>query len=52
MISIKEYESVAEAGRKLNVKYKCIHKVLDKPNRTAYRFKWVTKKLYTNTEVK
>ena len=49
---IKEYESVAEAGRKLNVKYKCIHKVLDKPNRTAYRFKWVTKKLYTNTEVK
>lgn len=49
---IKEYESVAEAGRKLNVKYKCIHKVLDKPNRTAYGFKWVTKKLYTNTEVK
>lgn len=49
---INEFKSTAEAGRVLNVKYKCIHKVLDKPNRKAYGFKWVTKKLYINTEVK
>ena len=38
---IKQYDSIAEAGRGMNVNYKSIHKVLDKPNRTAYGFKWI-----------
>lgn len=34
------YDSVADAGRSLGVSYKAIHKVLDKPFRTAYGYKW------------
>ena len=49
---VNEFESIADAGRFLNVNYKSIHKVLDLPNRKAYGFKWVTKEIYTNTEVK
>lgn len=40
-----EYESVAEAGRKLHKNYKAIHNVLDKEDRTAYGFKWKSKSI-------
>lgn len=37
---IEAYESIADAGRKLNVNYKVIHKVVDIEGRTAYGYKW------------
>ena len=40
--TIKTFDRIADAGRELNVCYKNIHKVLDKPNLTAFGFKWVS----------
>lgn len=39
---IKVYDRIADAGRELGVSYKAIHKVVDKPDRTAYGFKWIS----------
>lgn len=39
---IRKYNSIADAGRELGVSYKAIHKVVDKPGRTAYGFKWIS----------
>lgn len=39
---IKVFDRIADAGRELNVNYKAIHKVVDKPERTAYGFKWIS----------
>lgn len=39
---IKVFDQIAKAGKELNVSYKAIHKVVDKPNRTAYGFKWIS----------
>ena len=39
---IKVFDRVADAGRELNVDYKCIHKVIDKEDKTAYGFKWIS----------
>lgn len=39
---IEVFDRMADAGRKLNVSYKTIHSVVDKPNRTAYGFKWIS----------
>lgn len=36
------YDRIADAGRALGVSYKAIHKVVDKPNRTAYGFRWIS----------
>lgn len=37
---INIYDSIAEAGRQLNVNYKSIHKVVDEENRSAYGYRW------------
>ena len=37
---IKVFDRMADAGRELGVNYKGIHKVIDKPTRTAYGFRW------------
>lgn len=39
---IKVFDRIADAGRELGVSYKAIHKVVDKPERTAYGFKWIS----------
>lgn len=39
---INVFERISEAGEKLGVNYKSIHKVIDKPNRTAYGYKWIS----------
>lgn len=39
---IKVFDRIADAGRELGVNYKGIHKVLDKPDRTAYGFRWIS----------
>lgn len=39
---IEVYERIADAGRKLNVNYKSIQKVIDKEERTAYGYKWIS----------
>lgn len=39
---INTFERIKEAGDKLGVNYKSIHKALDLPNRTAYGFKWIS----------
>lgn len=39
---IKVFDRIADAGRELGVNYKAIHKVVDKPGRTAYGFKWIS----------
>lgn len=39
---INVFERISEAGKKLGVNYKCIHKVLDLPDRTAYGYKWIS----------
>lgn len=39
---IKVFDRMADAGRELNVNYKCIHKVVDKEDKTAYGFKWIS----------
>ena len=48
---VNEFDRIADAGRYLGKNYKSIHKVLDMPERSAYGYRWVTKSLYTNTEV-
>lgn len=39
---IEVFERISDAGKKLDVNYKTIHKVLDKPNKTAYGYKWIS----------
>ena len=39
---INVYDRIADAGRALGGSYKVIHKVVDKPGRTAYGFKWIS----------
>lgn len=39
---IQVFDRIADAGRELNVNYKSIHKVVDKPGRTAYGYKWIS----------
>lgn len=39
---INVFDRIEDAGRKLGVNYKAIHKVVDMPERTAYGFKWIT----------
>lgn len=39
---IEVFDRIADAGRRLNVSYKTIHSVLDKPNRKAYGYKWIS----------
>lgn len=39
---IEVFDRISEAGEKLGVNYKCIHKVVDKEDKTAYGFKWVS----------
>lgn len=36
------YNSIAEAGRSLNVNYKAIQRIVDRDNRTAFGYKWKT----------
>ena len=40
--TIKVFDRISEAGKELGVNYKAIHKVLDKDNRTAYGYKWIS----------
>ena len=46
---LNQYDSISDAGKALGKNYKAIHKVVDKKDRTAYGFKWVSQ--YANTEV-
>ena len=39
---IETYDRVSDAGRKLGVNYKAIHKVIDMEKRTAYGYKWIS----------
>lgn len=39
---IKMFDRISDAGKELGVNYKAIHKVLDKPNRTAYGYRWIS----------
>ena len=39
---VKEYDRISDAGKALGVNYKVIHKVVDKPDRTAYGYKWIS----------
>lgn len=39
---IKVFERIADAGKELNINYKCIHKVIDKEDKTAYGYKWIS----------
>ena len=39
---IEVFDRIADAGRKLNVNYKSIQKVIDKEERTAYGYKWIS----------
>lgn len=39
---VKEYDRISDAGKALGVNYKAIHKVVDKPDRTAYGYKWIS----------
>ena len=36
------FDSVADAGRYLNKNYKVIHCVLDKPNKSAFGYRWIS----------
>lgn len=38
---INVFERISDAGKFLGVNYKCIQKVVDDPERTAYGFKWI-----------
>lgn len=38
--TIKVFDRIADAGRELGVNYKCIQRVVDKPDKTAYGYKW------------
>lgn len=40
--TVATYDQIKKAGNALGVNYKSIHKVIDKPNRTAYGFKWIS----------
>jgi len=40
---IEVFDRIADAGRKLGVSYKAIHKVVDKKGRTAYGYKWISR---------
>ena len=37
---IKVFDRMADAGRELGVNYKGIHKVIDKPDKSAYGYRW------------
>lgn len=39
---IKVFERISDAGKELGVNYKTIHKVIDKPTRTAFGYKWIS----------
>lgn len=39
---LNTFKNVAEAGRRLGVNHKPIYKVINKPDRTAYGFKWIS----------
>lgn len=39
---VEVFDRIADAGRKLNVNYKSIQKVIDKEERTAYGYKWIS----------
>lgn len=39
---VKVFDRIADAGKELNVSYKAIHKVINKPGRTAYGFRWIS----------
>jgi len=39
---LDSFDRVADAGRKLGVNYKSIHKVLDQANKTAFGYKWIS----------
>lgn len=41
--TINTFERISDAGKALGVNYKAIHKVVDKPGRTAYGYKWISK---------
>lgn len=39
---IKIFDRISDAGKELGVNYKCIHRVVDLPERTAYGYKWIS----------
>ena len=39
---IEVFDRIADAGRKLGVNYKTIHKVVDLDDRKAYGYKWIS----------
>ncbi len=39
---IDVYERISDAGKILGVNYKGIQKVVDKPERTAFGYKWIS----------
>ena len=46
---INVFNSIADAGRYIGKSYKFIQKVVDKSDKTAYGYKWISQ--YANTEV-
>ena len=36
------YDRMTDAARELGGSHKAIHKVVDKPDKTAYGFKWIS----------
>lgn len=43
---VAQYDRIKDAGTALGVNYKGIHKVLDKPTRTAYGYRWESIRQY------
>lgn len=39
---LKVFDRISDAGKELGVNYKGIHKVIDKPDRTAFGYKWIS----------
>lgn len=39
---LKVFDRISDAGKELGVNYKGIHKVIDKPDRTAFGYKWMS----------
>lgn len=39
---LKVFNRISDAGKELGVCYKGIHKVIDKPDRTAFGYKWIS----------
>lgn len=39
---LKVFDRISDAGKELGVNYKGIHKVIDKPGRTAFGYKWIS----------